>query len=332
MAARLSIVVPALDESEGISALFEEIRAACSACEGSWEVIFVDDGSTDGSWEIIEALARENPEVRGLRLRRNFGKSAALASGIAASRGEVVVTMDGDGQDDPAEIPGLVAELDAGYDLVSGWKRDRRDPLSRRIASRVFNAVTKRVSGVRIHDLNCGLKAYRGECARSLELYGELHRFVAVLAAQQGWRVGELPVRHRPRPHGSSRFGSERFARGLLDLVTVSFLGRYQNRPLHLFGGLGLLSALAGFLICVYLTIDKISGASIGDRPLLVLGILLIVVGVQLASFGLLGQMMAAIRVETPRGKRQAGQVAEDVGGGLPAGHQNPGDAADPNR
>ena len=315
----LSVVVPVLDERDALPGLFEELRAACSAWGRSWEAILVDDGSTDGSWEILEALARENPEVTAIRLRRNFGKSAALATGFARSRGESVVTLDGDGQDDPAEIPALLAELERGYDLVSGWKRERQDPASRRLASRLFNFVSSRLTGVRIHDLNCGLKAYRGECARSLEIYGELHRFVAVLAAQQGWRVGELPVRHRPRLHGRSRFGSERFARGLLDLITVTFLGRYQNRPLHLFGGIGLLSMLAGFAICLYLTIIKLGGASIGQRPLLFLGVLLIVVGVQLGTLGLLGQMLALTRREVRGEGRPDELVARTVGGEISA-------------
>jgi dolichol-phosphate mannosyltransferase len=307
----LSVVVPILDEIETIPTVFEEIAGACSSHAGGWEVIFVDDGSTDGSWGAISELSRAAPEARGIRLRHNFGKSAALATGIAASRGEVIVTIDGDGQDDPAEIPALVAELDDGFDLVSGWKQDRKDSVSRRLSSRVFNIVTSRLTGVRIHDLNCGLKAYRAQCARSLEIYGELHRFVAVLAAQQGWRVGELPVRHRAREHGRSHFGSERFARGLFDLITVTFLDRYRLRPLHLFGGLGLLFGLAGFVICVYLTIDKISGASIGQRPLLFLGVLLIVVGIQLVTLGLLGQMIAASAHEARGGDAGRALIAE---------------------
>jgi glycosyltransferase involved in cell wall biosynthesis len=313
----VSVVIPVLDESESIPELFAGIREACSGMGRDWEAIFVDDGSTDGSWGLIAGLAGTVSQVRGIRLRRNFGKSAALAAGFAASGGDVVVTIDGDGQDDPAEIPKVVAELDNDLDLVSGWKEDRKDPRSRRIASRIFNAVTSRLMDVRIHDLNCGLKAYRGECARSLELYGELHRFVAVLAVQSGWRVGEVPVHHRPRQHGSSHYGLERFVRGFLDLIAVGFMGRYRNRPLHLFGGLGLLSFAAGFVICVYLTIDKLSGASIGGRPLLFLGVLLIVVGVQLGSLGLVGQMLTAGRHESP-------PISAAVGTGLSAAESGP--------
>ena len=308
--ASVSVVIPVLDESESIPELYDGIREACAGLGGEWEAIFVDDGSTDGSWGLISHLAESAAQARGVRLRRNFGKSAALAAGFAASRGDVVVSIDGDGQDDPAEISTVVAELDNNLDLVSGWKQERKDPLLRRIASRIFNAVTSRLMDVRIHDLNCGLKAYRGECARSLELYGELHRFVAVLAVQSGWRVGEVPVRHHARAHGASHYGPERFVRGFLDLIAVGFMGRYRNRPLHLFGGVGLLSFATGFVICVYLTIDKISGASIGGRPLLFLGVLLIVVGVQLGSLGLIGQMLAAGRHETP-------PVTASVGTGL---------------
>ena len=313
--AQLSVVIPALNEREALPELFEELQATCSSLDMEWEAVLVDDGSTDGSWEVLEGLARAHPEVRAVKLRRNFGKSAALAVGFAHSRGDVVVTLDGDGQDDPAEIPTLLAELDRGHDLISGWKRERRDPVFRRWASRLFNFVASRVSGVRMHDLNCGLKAYRGDCARSLQIYGELHRFTPVLAAQQGWRVGELPVRHRPRRHGRSRFGSERYARAFLDLITVAFIGRYQHRPLHLFGGLGLILLTAGVGICIYLTIDKIGGAAIGQRPLLFLGVLLIVVGIQLGTVGLLGQMLTLTRREIGGATDEA--LVERVAGGV---------------
>jgi glycosyltransferase involved in cell wall biosynthesis len=319
-AADLSIVVPALNESEALPGLLDEIEQACSALErpGGWEVIVVDDGSTDGTTELIERLARERPWLKGIRLRRNFGKSAALSAGIARSAGSVIVTIDGDGQDDPGEIPALLAELEKGVDLVSGWKRNRRDPASRRLASRFFNRVTGRLSGLSMHDMNCGFKAYRGECARSLEIYGEMHRFIPVLAAQQGWTVAEVPVNHREREHGRSRFGAERFLRGALDLLTVSFLGRYQYRPLHLFGGVGLSLTLIGVVISLYLTVVKIGGEPIGQRPLLFLGVLLIVVGVQLLSLGLIGQMLVVLRRESARGWSDAPQVERVVSGGAP--------------
>ncbi len=249
-AIELSIVVPAFNEREALPELLEEIERSCSGLGRSWEVVVVDDGSSDGSFELLEALAADRPWLRAVRLRTNVGKSAALATGFAYSGGDVIVTIDGDGQDDPADIPALIARLEAGADLVTGWKRARRDPASRRFASRVFNRATSRFSGLELHDMNCGLKAYRGECARSLEIYGELHRFIPVLASQQGWRVAELPVNHRPRAHGRSRFGFERYVRGALDLLTVMFIGRYQHRPLHLFGGIGMALTLVGLASC----------------------------------------------------------------------------------
>ena len=292
----LSLIIPAFNESEALPELIGEIDQACEGLGLEWETIVVDDGSTDGTFGLISGMAETNPRVGVVRMRRNFGKSAALAAGFGVTRGETVITIDGDGQDDPADIPKLLAGLESGSDLVSGWKSERQDPFTRRFASKIFNWFTAKVTGVKLHDMNCGYKAYRGECARSIEVYGEMHRFLPVFAAQQGWRVSEIPVNHRPRLHGSSRFGLERYRRGALDLLTVAFLGRYQHRPLHLFGLLGLGLGALGFLICLYLSIIWIGGESIGERPLLFLGVLLIVVGVQLFSLGLLGQMMVVNR------------------------------------
>lgn len=310
----LSIVIPAFNERQALPGLIEEISRACDSLAIDWEAIVVDDGSTDGSTELVEALAAERPEVRGVRLRRNFGKSAALAAGFEHSSGETIVTIDGDGQDDPADIPALLAELDRGADLVSGWKRQRRDPLSRRMASRVFNRVTTWLTGVSMHDMNCGFKAYRGECARSLDVYGELHRYMPVLADQQGWRVAELPVNHRERRHGSSRFGLERYLRGALDLITVVFIGRYQHRPLHLFGGMGVGLTALGVVICAYLTIVKLGGESIGQRPLLFLGVLMIVIGIQFLTFGLLAQMVVVARQDGDASRVDAATIERLVG------------------
>ena len=247
-----------------------------------------------------------------MRLRRNFGKSAALAAGFAHAQGEVVVTIDGDLQDDPAEIPRLLAKLDEGFDLVSGWKARRRDPLRRRLMSRIFNSVTGRVSGLRLHDMNCGLKAYRAEVVRGMPLYGDLHRFIPVLAHYRGFRVTELPVNHRPRKHGSSRYGLERYLRGFLDLLTVTFMGRYRHRPLHLFGGLGLVLGLLGSVILVYLTVLKALGHAIGQRPLLTLGVLLVVVGLQFFSLGLISEMVTSHHEErSGAADRERAQVDE---------------------
>jgi glycosyltransferase involved in cell wall biosynthesis len=289
----ISVVVPVYDEERSVELLFDEIRAALEPLGREWEVVFVDDGSTDGSFAALTRLhAREPSLVRVVRLRRNFGKSAALAAGFRQAAGEIVVTIDADGQDDPAEIPRLLAKLDEGFDLVSGWKTRRRDRWTRRAFSRVFNGVTGRISGVRLHDMNCGLKAYRAEVVRGLALYGELHRFIPVLAHYRGFRVAELPVNHRPREHGRSRYGLERYLRGFFDLITVTFMGRYRYRPLHLFGGLGLLLGTVGFLVCTYLTILWFTGHAIGHRPLLTLGVLLVVVGIQFLSLGLIGELV----------------------------------------
>jgi len=222
----ISVVIPVHDEERSVALLYDELRSALQPLDTSWEAIFVDDGSTDGTFAALTRLHSAADNVRVVRLRRNFGKAAALVAGFDQARGDTVVTMDGDLQDDPAEVPRLLAKLDEGFDLVSGWKARRRDPLSRRILSRIFNSVTSRFSGVRLHDMNCGLKAYRAEVVHGLRLYGELHRFIPVLAHYRGFRIAELPVNHRPRGHGRSRYGIERYLRGFLDLLTVSFIGR----------------------------------------------------------------------------------------------------------
>jgi glycosyltransferase involved in cell wall biosynthesis len=277
--------------------------------------VFVDDGSTDGTFAALTRLHARTANTRVVRLRRNFGKSTALAAGFAQAEGETIVTIDGDLQDDPAEIPRLLAKLEEGFDLVSGWKTRRRDPLRRRLLSRIFNAVTGRVSGLRLHDMNCGLKAYRAEVVRGLALYGELHRFIPVLAHYRGFRVAELPVNHRPRTHGRSRYGLERYLRGFLDLLTVTFMGRYRHRPLHLFGGLGLVLGFLGAAVLVYLTVLKAMGEAIGHRPLLTLGVLLVVVGLQFFSLGLLSEMVTSHHEErTGAGERESAQVEEVLG------------------
>jgi glycosyltransferase involved in cell wall biosynthesis len=290
----ISVVVPVHDEERSVQPLYEELRAALDPLGRRWEAVFVDDGSTDGSFAALTRLHADAENVKVVRLRRNFGKAAALAAGFRHAVGDVVVTIDSDLQDDPAEIPRLLAKLDEGFDLVSGWKTQRRDPLSRRIPSRIFNGVVGRVSGLRLHDLNCGLKAYRAEVVRNLRVYGELHRFLPVLAHDRGYRIAELPVNHRPREHGRSRYGVERYLRGFLDFLTVWFMGRYRHRPLHLFGGLGLLLGTIGTVLLVYLTALKLSGEAIGHRPLLTLGVLLMVVGLQFFSLGLLSELITS--------------------------------------
>jgi glycosyltransferase involved in cell wall biosynthesis len=288
----VSVVVPLCNEAETVAELYGQVAEALA--DTAWEIVYVDDGSTDDSYAELVRLHEVHSNVRVVRLRRNFGKATALSAGFAVAQGEIIVTMDADLQDDPAEIPRLLAKLDEGYDLVSGWKCTRRDSFSRRLLSRIYNNATGIVTGVRLHDMNCGLKAYRAEVLRSIRLYGELHRFIPVLAHHRGFRTAELPVNHRQRAVGQSRYGLERYARGFFDLLTVAYLGRYRNRPLHFFGGIGMLLGAIGSAILLYLTVLKFGGASIGGRPLLMLGILLLVVGVQFFSLGLVGELLTS--------------------------------------
>jgi glycosyltransferase involved in cell wall biosynthesis len=288
----LSVVVPLLDEEATLDQLYRELEAALAGAGLDWEVVFVDDGSTDGSYRELVRLHAAHLNVRVVRLRRNFGKAAALAAGIEVAAGEIIVTMDADLQDDPGEIPNLLAKLDDGFDVVSGWKCDRHDPFFRRFVSRVYNTATRLSTGVKLHDMNCGLKAYRAEVFEHVRLYGERHRFVPVLAHHLGFSVAELPVNHRARENGRSRFGIERYLRAPFDLLTIVFMGRYRHRPLHLFGGVGVMASVAGAAILGYLTVDKLGGSGIGGRPLLMLGVLLVVVGIQFLSLGLIGEML----------------------------------------
>jgi dolichol-phosphate mannosyltransferase len=309
----ISVVVPVHNEERSVALLYDELRSALEPLDVPWETIFVDDGSGDGTFGALTRLHNAEKNVRVVRLRRNFGKAAALVAGFDQARGETVVTIDGDLQDDPAEIPRLLAKLDEGFDLVSGWKTRRRDALSRRILSKIFNRVTGIFSGVRLHDMNCGLKAYRAEVVHGLRLYGELHRFIPVLAHYRGFRIAELPVNHRPREHGRSRYGVERYLRGFLDLLTVSFIGRYRHRPLHLFGGLGLALGLIGSAVLVYLAVLKLLGHAIGHRPLLLLGVLLVVIGMQFFSLGLISEMITSHHEERARERDRAELLVDEV-------------------
>jgi len=296
----LSIVVPAFEEAASLPELAAELHTVCQQQGWTYEVWIVDDGSRDDTWATIAQLHADDPRVVGIRLRRNYGKSAALAAGFAHARGRYVATLDADLQDDPHELPALIATLKEGYDLVSGWKRERRDPLSKTLPSRFFNRVTRIVSGLPLHDFNCGLKVYRREVVEHVTLYGELHRYIPLLAKWEGFdRITEQEVQHRPRQHGQTKFGLERFIRGFLDLISVVFLTRFATRPMHFFGGLGTLSFLAGFFISLYLTLDKlIYGSYISDRPLLLLGLLMILFGAQMFTTGLLGEMIISRRME----------------------------------
>jgi len=309
----ISVVIPVYNEERSVALLFDEIGSALQPLGQPWEAVFVDDGSDDGTFGALTRLHAAADNVRIVRLRRNFGKAAALQAGFEEASGDVVVTIDGDLQDDPAEIPRLLAKLDEGFDLVSGWKTRRRDPLRRRVPSRIFNWVTGRISGLRLHDLNCGLKAYRAEVLSGLRIYGELHRYIPVLAHYRGFRVAELPVNHRPREHGRSHYGMERYVRGFLDLLTVTFMGRYRHRPLHLFGGLGLALGTIGMVVLLYLVVLKVAGEAIGHRPLLTLGVLLIVVGVQLVSLGLLSELLTSHHEERSGTSRAAELHVDEI-------------------
>jgi glycosyltransferase involved in cell wall biosynthesis len=294
----LSLVVPVFNEAESLLNLYREIVATIEPLGLEWELIFVDDGSSDGSGRLLRALYAADPRVQLIQFRRNFGKSAALSAGFAAAGGDAVVTLDSDLQDIPAEIPRLLDELREGADLVSGWKFPRNDPLTKRLPSSLFNAVVRASTGLQLHDFNCGLKAYRSDVIREIHIYGELHRYIPVLAHFRGFRVTELKVGHRPRQFGASKFGGRRFARGFFDLLTVLFLTQYTRRPLHFFGWFGLSSLVVGFLINTYLSVLWFLGQPIGHRPLLTLGVLMMVVGAQFVVFGLLAEMIASTRGE----------------------------------
>jgi len=298
----LSVVVPAYNEAESLPELHRELVTALEAMGRPWEVIYVDDGSRDGSDRVVAGLAAADPRVRGLSFRRNFGKSAALATGFRLARGAWIATLDADLQDDPAELPALAEVLEQGHDLVTGWKRQRRDPLSKRLPSLLFNAVVSRVSGVRLHDFNCGLKLYRREVVESLEIYGELHRFIPALAHWRGFRVVETPVRHRPRRFGHSKFGAARFVNGFLDLLSAAFLSTSALKPLHLFGRIGLGSLAAGGLLALWFVALWVRGDPIRVRPLMLFGAGLVLLGIQLILMGLLGEMIARLgaRVDYP--------------------------------
>ena len=289
----VTVLVPALNEAESLPVLHGEIVAVLNALGRTWEVLYVDDGSRDGTDEAIAALAAADTRVRGVSLRRNFGKSAALATGFELARGEWVVTMDADLQDDPAELPRLIEQLERGYDLVSGWKQDRKDPITKTVPSRLFNAVTSWAAGIRLHDFNCGFKIYRREVTQAIEVYGEFHRFLPALAHWAGFRVGEVAVRHRARRFGRSKFGAARFVNGFLDLMSAAFISTSALKPLHVFGRIGLGFLLLGAAIGVWFVVQWVNGAPMRVRPLMLFGMGLAVIGIQLILMGLLGEMIA---------------------------------------
>ncbi len=298
----MSIIVPLFNERESLPELIGQLYAAMQEDElhhlfpepFSFEIILVDDGSTDDSCRWIGSMIAARPELRLISFQRNFGKTAALSAGFMAATGDYVCTIDADLQDDPFAIKEMIKKVQEGYDLVSGWKQQRKDPLSETIPSKLFNSVTRLFTGITLHDFNCGLKVYRREVTRRLELHGDMHRYIPVLAVWMGFRIAELAVEHRARKFGATKYGSSRFFSGLFDFLSVLFITRYLRRPMHFFGMAGLMSFLSGFIISLYITLDKILlNQPVSNRPILFLGILLIILGVQLFSTGLLGEMLS---------------------------------------
>ncbi len=289
---RFSVIIPFLNEEKSIRELYDKLVRTLEPM-GPFECLFIDDGSTDGSFGIVKELHDRDPRVRAIKFRKNQGKSAALSEGFAAAHGEIFIMIDADLQDEPNEIPALVKKLDE-VDLVTGWKEQRNDPWTKTFPSRVFNGFAGMLFGLKLHDLNCGLKAMRAEVARSIDLYGDMHRLIPVLAYIKGFSVAELSVVHHERKYGASKYGWKRFFRGTFDLMTVAFLGKFQNSPLYLFGSIGGATFAVGALAAVYLVIVKLQGHSIGDRPLLMFSVLLILTGLQLILTGLLAELIVS--------------------------------------
>lgn len=296
----VSIVVPVKDEQDTIRELAARIEAAFEHIEETEasleEIVFIDDGSRDNTWNEIVGATQTCPSVKGVRLRRNFGKAAALQIGISNALGDIIVTMDGDLQDDPKEIPRFLKEIRAGADVVSGWKQVRHDPLGKTLPSKLFNRVTAKVSGVDLHDFNCGFKAYRRKVFNDVRLYGELHRFIPALAHATGFKVSEIVVQHHPRRFGKSKYGFGRLLKGFLDLLTVVTITKFNSRPGHLFGGLGVAVFALGFAIFLFLCVRWLGGEAIGGRPLLLVSALLMIVGVQFTLFGMVAELIVATR------------------------------------
>ncbi len=290
----LSVVIPIYNERENVRPLYQELHDVLAGVSGNSEIIFVDDGSFDGSFAELADVAGEDDRVRVVKLSRNFGQTAALAAGIAQSTGEKVALLDGDRQNDPADIPRMLEKMAEGYDLVAGWRHNRKDAwLSRKLPSKIANAFIGITTGVRLHDYGCTLKVLRGDLVRSLRLYGEMHRFIPALIDDLGARIVEMPVNHRPRVAGTSKYGITRTGRVILDLVTIKFLSSYSTRPIHVFGGVGLVSTFLGVAIVGWMGIERLYfGNPIGDRPLVLLGILLTVMGLQFVTMGLLGEIL----------------------------------------
>lgn len=297
MEKKVSFVIPAYNESESIKELYTQILQNVELCMkesllSDYEILFIDDGSTDGTDEVVKDLRNQDSKVKYIIFRKNFGKSIALQSAFRNVSGDVVITMDADLQDDPNELKNFLLKIDEGYDLVVGWKVNRLDSMEKKLPSKLFNKVTSKMSGISLHDFDCGYKAFRREVTDSLDVYGQLHRYIPVLAYRNGFKITEIPVHHNKRKHGKSKYGMERYLQGLFDFMSVFFLSKYHDRPMYFFGRMGLFTSGIGFLICLALTIVWFTGQGIGTRPLLQLGIMLILLGVQFLSIGFIGNML----------------------------------------
>ena len=310
----LSVVIPVFNEADSLPELFTALISGVEGCRDlgidSYDIWFVSDGSTDRSEEIIKELIKKDSGVRLISLRRNLGKAAALQAGFRYAEGDIVVTMDSDLQDDPKEIRDMIIKLEEGYDMVSGWKVNRQDPAEKTLPSKLFNKVTAAASGIKLHDFNSGFKAYRKEVIKSIDIYGELHRYIPILADRKGFHITEIPITNYKRKYGKSKYGVERYLRGLFDSLTTSFLSRFYSRPMHFFGRLGLIMLLIGIVICLYLAVIWFMGYGIGDRPLLILGILLVILGVQSISTGFIGDLIVDA---TWRSRNQDGYIKEVI-------------------
>lgn len=292
----LSIIVPVCNEEDNVTLLYGRLKGVLAGIGRPYEILFVDDGSTDDTYARLEGL--NDPAVRTIRFQRNFGKAAALSCGFSRAKGKAIITMDGDLQDDPQEIPRFLEALKT-YDVVSGWKQKRNDPPGKTVPSRLFNWMARAVTGIKLHDFNCGFKAYRSYVIKNIPLYGDLHRYIPAIAYLNGYSVGEIAVEHHPRVNGKSKYGPQRLFKGFIDLITIKFLMTYARKPMHIFGGVGLALSGIGVMVCLYLLSLWVSGAHIGSRPLLTLGVILIVIGIQFMAIGLVGELI----IYTGRGR-----------------------------
>ena len=291
---KLSIVTPVYNEEQNIGLFHSKVTKVLKKLRKSYEIWFIDDGSRDSTLKTIKELKKKDKHVKFITFRRNFGKAAALSAGFEHANGDIIITMDGDLQDEPEEIPKFIAKIEEGYDLVNGWKFKRKDPLSKTIPSKFFNWLTSKMIGVKLHDFNCGFKAYRKEVVKEITLYGDLHRYIPAIAFWKGYRIAELPVKHNERLYGKSKYGSKRILTGFIDLMTVKYLISYTTKPLQLFGKVGLLFIFLGLISGTYLVIEWFQGIGIGRRPLLTLSVLMTLVGIQFLSIGLLGEMITS--------------------------------------